>query len=367
MVGGRRLLGLVALAAACGGNRYVPPPPPEVIVAQPVEREVTTWSEFTGQTAAVESVDIRARVAGFLQQIAFTPGSVVNQGDLLFVIEPDPFRARVDAARADLAGKEAAYRAAQQQFEITESIYQRNAGSKTDYVAKLQARDLAKADAEAARAALTQAEIDLSYTHIYAPVAGHIDRNLVDLGNLVGSGQATLLTTIVHDDPIYAYFDASERALLEFRELQRKGQTITETGKHGAAFMGLLTEDGFPHAGNVDYVSNRIDPSTGTIEVRAVFPNPGHDIVPGLFVRVRLPRTRERALLVPDVAVGHDLGGTFLLVVGDGDTVQYRRVRLGELDGDVRVVQEGLRPGERVIVNGLQRARPGSKVSPKPS
>jgi len=364
----RQGLVLVALlAAACGGNRYVAPPPPEVTVATPVEREVTSWSEFTGHTAAVESVDVRARIAGYLQQIAFTPGTNVNQGDLLFVIEPDPYRARLDAAKADLAGKEANFQAAEAQLEITRSIYQRNAGSKSDLVAKQETRDLSKAAVDAARAALAQAEIDFSYTHVYAPVAGHIDRNFVDLGNLVGAGQATLLATIVHDDPIYAYFDASERALLEFRELQRKGQTITETGKHGAAYMGLLTEGGYPHEGNVDYVSNRIDPATGTIEVRAVFPNAGHEIVPGLFVRVRLPRTREQARLVPDVAIGHDLGGTYVLVVGPDDTVQYRRVRTGELDGEMRVVQEGVQAGDRVIVNGLQRARPGSKVKPAAS
>src|SRR5262245_13401393 len=181
---------------------------------------------------------------------------------------------------------------------------------------------------------------------------------------MVGSGQPSLLTTIVHYDPIYAYFDASERAVLDFRERQRRGETITPAGQHGPAYLGLLTDEGFPHEGKVDHVSNHIDPATGTIEVRAVFPNPGHEIVPGLFVRVRLPLTRERALVVSDAAIGHDLGGAFVLVVDANDTVQYRRVRLGDLDVDMRVIQDGLQTGERVIVNGLQRARPGAKVKP---
>jgi RND family efflux transporter MFP subunit len=181
----------------------------------------------------------------------------------------------------------------------------------------------------------------------------------------VGNGQATALATIVHDDPIYAYFTVSERMLLEYRELQRQKRTVAPQGEHNVAFLGLATEKGFPHAGKVDYAGNKIDPNTGTIEVRAVFPNPDHVILPGLFARVRIPFTRERALLIPDVAVLSDQGGSYVLVVDASSTVVYRRVHLGPLtEGDLRVARDGLGTEDRVIVNGLQRARPGTVVSP---
>ena len=354
-----------ALLGGCGRNRYAPPPPPEVTVSQPIAQEITTYNEFTGHTAAVEAVDIRARVQGDLQSVNFTPGENVKKGDLLFVIEPSLYQARVDQAQADLEGKDAQYRAAQAQLEITEAIFQRSAGSRTDLVQKTQARDLGKAQLAMARANLEAAKLDLSYTHIFAPIDGRIDRNFVDVGNLVGSGQATLLASIVRDDPVYVYFTASERQLLLYRELQRQKRTVAPEGQHNVAFLGLATETGFPHAGKVDYAGNRVDPDTGTIEVRALFPNPNHVILAGLFARVRLPYTREQAVLVPDVAVQADQGGPYLLLVDAQDTVQYRRVRVGPVtEGDLRVVKDGVTPADWVVVDGLQRARPGSVVKP---
>jgi RND family efflux transporter MFP subunit len=359
------LLLTVMVAPACGRNRYAPPPPPEVTVSRPIEHEITTYNEFTGHTVAVEAVDVRARVQGYLQSVNFTPGGSVKKGDLLFVIEPALYQARVDQAQADLEGKEAQYRAAQAQLEITTAIFQRSAGSRTDLVQKTQARDLAKAQLAIAQANLEAAKLDLSYTHIYAPIDGHIDRNFVDVGNLVGSGQATLLASIVHDDPIYVYFTASERQLLQFLELQRQRRTIVPPGQHAVAFLGLATETGYPHAGKVDYVGSRVDPDTGTIDVRAVFPNPDRIILAGLFARVRLPYTREQAVLVPDVAVQVDQGGSYVLVVDDQGAVQYHRVKVGSLtEGDLRAIQEGVKPTEWVVVNGLQRARPGGVVKP---
>jgi RND family efflux transporter MFP subunit len=366
--GKRRLLaaGLAAaLLGACARNRYAPPPPPEVTVSQPVAREITTYNEFTGHTVAVEAVDIRARVQGYLQSFNFKPGEKVKKGDLLFIIEPSLYQARVDQAQADLEGKDAQYRAAQAQLEITEAIFQRSAGSRTDLVQKTQARDLAKAQLAIARANLEAAKLDLSYTHIFAPIDGRIDRNFVDAGNLVGSGQATLLASIVRDDPVYVYFTASERLHLQYKEAQRQGRTLVPEGQHNLALLGLATESGFPHVGKVDYVGNKVDPDTGTIEVRALFPNPDHVILAGLFARVRLPYTRENALLVPDVAVQADQGGSYLLLVDAQNTVQYRRVHVGPVtDGDLRVVQDGVTNEDWVVVDGLQRARPGSVVKP---
>jgi membrane fusion protein, multidrug efflux system len=349
-----------ALLAGCGSNQYEAPPPPAVTVAKPVEREVTTYGEFTGRTVSVEAVDVRARVQGYLKSTHFKPGTDVQKGALLFVIEPDLYQARVERAQADLARVEAQARAAGEQLAITQAIFQRNAGSKADLVQKTQARDEALADVAHARADLAAARLDLSYTHIYAPISGRIDRTYVDVGNLVGSGEATVLATIVRERPIYAYFDLSERDLLLYPDLLKGGAPVGEQPM--PVYLGLLDEDGTPRQGVLDYRSNRVDASTGTLELRAVFPNTDGRIVPGLFVRLHVPFARGRALLVPDEAVLADQGGRYVLVVGDGDIVQQRRVEVGAVVDRLRVIESGLAVTERVIVDGLQRARPGSSV-----
>jgi RND family efflux transporter MFP subunit len=359
----RRALAVAAaalVAVACNrGNEYAPPPPPEVTVDHPIERDVTIDGEFTGHTVAVATLDIRARVQGYLESVNFTPGARVKQGDLLFVIEPALFQAQVDQAKALLAAKEADYRAAQQQLEITQTIFQKSAGSRTDLVAKTQARDLAKAELENAKASLAAAELNLSYTHIYAPFDGVIDRNLVDVGNLVGSGGATLLATIVRYDPIFAYFQMSESELLQYRQGQGTGAGDDE------ARLGLASDTDFPYIGRVDYIGNRVDPETGTIELRATFPNPDRAILPGLFARVRVPMSHGRAVLVPDAAIQSDQGGQYVLVVDDKNLAQYRRVQVGPaVEGGMRVVDSGVGPADTIVVNGLQRARPGVEVKP---
>ncbi|HVN38410.1 MAG TPA: efflux RND transporter periplasmic adaptor subunit [Myxococcota bacterium] len=348
------------LAVACGrGNQYAPPPPPEVTVGHPVEQDVTIHGEFTGHTVAIATLDIRARVQGYLESVNFEPGARVKQGDLLFVIEPELYQAQVDQAKALLAAKEAAYRAAQEQLEITQTIFQKSAGSRTDLVAKTQARDLAKAELENARASLAAAELNLSYTHIYAPFDGVIDRNLVDVGNLVGSGSATLLATIVRYDPIFAYFQMSESELLQYRDGRGNGAGDDE------AQLGLATDTDFPYTGRVDYIGNRVDPDTGTIELRAIFANPDRAILPGLFARVRVPMSHRRAILVPDAAIQSDQGGQYVLVVDEKNLAQYRRVQVGPtVEGGLRVVDAGVGPADMIVVNGLQRARPGVEVKP---
>jgi RND family efflux transporter MFP subunit len=351
-----------ALLAGCAGNQYEAPPPPDVTVAHPVERDVTTYGEFTGRTVAVESVDVRARVQGILQQMAFKPGTDVAQGALLFVIEPTLYEARAQQAEAELSGAEARSRAATEQLAITEEIFQRKAGSKADLVAKTQARDEARAAVERARADLTAAKLDLSYTHIYAPIAGRIDRNYVDVGNLVGAGDATRLATIVREKPIFVYFSVSERELLTHPELLDTGAPAG--GEPIRVYLGLGDENGFPREGTLDFTSNRVDPSTGTIELRAVFPNKDGRIVPGLFIRVRVPFFRGPGLLVPDAAIQADQNGRYLLVVGKDDVVEQRSVETGPVDGDLRVIISGLSKNDRVVVRGLQRARPGAAVKP---
>jgi RND family efflux transporter MFP subunit len=359
----RATLGMLAslgLLAGCADNQYEPPPPPDVTVALPVARDVTTYGTFTGRTVAIESVDVRARVQGILQQMTFRPGTEVKEGALLFVIEPTLYEARVHQAEADLAGAEARARAAEEQLAITQEIFQRKAGSKADLVQKTQNRDEARAAVQRARADLAAAKLDLSYTHVYAPIAGRIDRNYVDVGNLVGAGEPTSLATIVRERPIFVYFSVSENDLLQHPILLDSGAPAD--GEPIRVFLGLGDESGFPREGTLDYTSNRVDPSTGTIELRAVFPNTDGRIVPGLFVRVRVPFDHGRALLVPDDAVQADQDGRYVFVVGADDVVEQRSVQVGPADGVMRVISSGLTKDDRVLVRGLQRARPGAAV-----
>ena len=346
-------------------------------MTRPVEQEITIYNEFTGHTVAFEAVDVRARVAGYLQSMHFKPGENVKKGDLLFVIEPALYKARVDQAQADLDGKDAQYRAAEAQLEITQAIFQRSAGSRTDLVQKTQARDLAKAQLAMARANLEAAKVDLSYTQIYAPIDGRIDRNFVDVGNLVGGGQATLLASVVREDPIYVYFTVSERELLQYRDQQRQNRTAAEAVPHDTAFLGLpneqnlaflglATETGYPALRQHRLRRQSRRPRDRHDRSARGFCQSGpRDSRRPLRARARAIR-RERAMLVPDVAVQADQGGSYVLVVDEHDAVQYRRIEVGTLiEGDLRVVRTASSGDEWIVVNGLQRARPGSVVKPK--
>ncbi len=367
---GRRLAlvilpALVLFASGCKDKKaaYVPPPPPEVTVQKPVQRTVTEFAEYTGHTEAVATVELRARVEGFLERVEFTPSAKVKKGQLLFIIDPRPYQARVNQAKAKVATSEAELKAARATLLRKERAYKDRAVSEVEVI---QARaDMAKAAAgvQAAKADLESAMIDLGYTHIHSPIDGRISRTLVDVGNLVGAGEATLLSTVVQEDPIFVYFYVSERDLLFY--LNQPGHK-REGGEPPEVLMGLANEKGYPHRGKVDYVDNQVDPNTGTIQVRAVFPNPEEKIFPGLFARLRLPYAEIKdALLVPETALGFDQGGRYLLVVGDDGKVQFRRVELGPLQDDgLRVIRKGLKAGEWVIVNGVQRVRPGIKVKP---
>jgi RND family efflux transporter MFP subunit len=356
----------VSILAGCGEqNTYAPPPPPEVTVARPVQQDVMEYTEGTGTTEATESVEIRARVQGWLQKINFKPGTQVNKGDLLFVIDPREYKAALDGAQAELASKKAALDLAQFNHKRMQDLVKKNAAAELEITKAKADWDAAVAAVSAAEAAVAQAKLDHDFTQIRAPISGRISRNLVDVGNLVGAGEATLLTTIVNDDPIYAYINVSERALLKYLQtdaarkerVARKGKELMELGVSG--------EEGFPHKGNFDWADNRVDPGTGTIRVRGVFPNPDGTLVPGLFARIRAPREiLKDALLVTERALGADQRGRYLLVVNSQNVVEYRPVKVGASVDGMRVVEQGIRPGEWVVVNGLQRARPGAKVKP---
>ncbi len=357
---------LVGFLLGCGGQpETVAPPAPEVTVATPTQRDVTIVHEFVGTTQARESVEIRARVQGYLEKMSYEPSSFVRKGDLLFVIEPEPYQAQRDRAEAGLKAAEAGLRRAESDLERLEQAVRTNAVSQQEVTRARAERDQASAAMLEANAALTNAEIQLGYTTVESPINGMASRNLVDLGNLVGAGEATLLTTVRRIDPLFAYFEVSERFMAQILE-QRGGHKDSGSDEDLPATL-VLKETGLVIEGKVDAVDNTVDPATGTIQLRAVFPNSDAKVFPGFFVHVRLPgELLENAVLVEETAVGTDLGGRYVMVVGDDNVVERRYVEPGPLQEDnTRVVLQGLEPGERYITVGLQRARPGMPVTPK--
>jgi RND family efflux transporter MFP subunit len=366
----RHVICLIAVALTFGcrkANQFVPPPPPIVTVAHPVEHPVVDSVEFVGTTEATVTVDLRARVNGYLQRIEFVDGSNVKAGDVLFVIEQLPYQLALDAAKAALQKANASQALAESQYRRMRPLLAN--GVVTQEELDVQASQVAtsKADVASATAAVKKAELDLSYTKVVAPVSGRINRHLVDVGNLVQAEQ-TPLATIQGIDPIYAYFDVSENELLRFMEMLRKHQLPDPDKNPPALHLGLANEDDYPHEGRLDYRELNINPSTGTAKRRGIFANPKRDLIPGMYVRIQAavgqPQPR---LLVDERAIGTDQRGDYLLVVNDKDVVEYRTVRLGIHADTLRVIEDGIRATDRVVVNGLQRARPGAKVTPEPA
>ena len=348
-------------------NTYVAPPPPKVAVTRPLVQPLTEYLELTGNTQAIETVQLKARVKGFLTQIGFKDGDVVKEDATLFVIEPPPYEAKVKLAEANVASAKARLLRASQEYRRQEQLIKQSATSQSE-VEKWQAeQDAAQANLDEARANLEIAKINLGYTVIKAPFLGRVDRHLVDLGNLVGSGEATLLSTIYRLDPIYAYFNINEK------DLVRAMQKDKEDGKRDLApfpvYLAIEGEQGYPHKGKLDFAATAVDSSTGTLLLRGIFDNPLEDripkMLPGMFVRVRIPiGTRPEALFVSERSLGADQGGAYLLVVNDKDVVEQRSVRIGPRVKGMRAVMEGLQKEDRVVVNGIQRARPGAHVTP---
>jgi len=350
----------------CGGApETVAPPPPEVTVATPTQRDVTIVHEFVGTTQARESVEIRARVQGYLDEMTFEPSTFVRKGQRLFVIEPEPYEAQRDRASAGLKAAEAGLRRAESDLDRLEQAVRTNAVSQQEVTRARAERDQASAAMLEADAALTNAEIQLDYTTVDSPISGMVTRNYVDLGNLVGAGEATLLTTVRRIDPILAYFEVSERFIAQI--LDQRGGYGDEAKNSVLTATLVLKETGLEIEGRVDVVDNTVDPATGTMQLRAIFPNSDAKVFPGFFVHVRLPgEDLPNAVLVQETALGTDLGGRYVMVVGDGNVVERRYVEPGPLQEDnTRVVLEGLEAGERYITVGLQRARPGMPVTPK--
>jgi RND family efflux transporter MFP subunit len=369
------LLAMGFLVACEEKNTYVEPPPPKVTVAEPLQQDVIDYLEFTGNTRAFEEAEIRARVSGFLQSMQFTAGTQVEKGDLLFVIDPREYQAEVNAATAELNAAKAMQHRAKIEYDRAKRVFDKGAGRETDVVKWRGERDVALASIERAKANLERANLNLGYTQVTAPISGRASRNFVDVGNLVGEKEPTLLTTVTRYDPMYVYFSLNEYDLLRVQSMYRK--RVKEKGLDPdkdsdseakiPLFLGLANEKGYPHEGILDFVESGVDPATGTLQLRGVFPNPGppYVLLPGLFTRLRMPiDKREKALLVTERAIGADQSGNFLLTVGSDNVVEKKPIRAGQLVDGLRVIEEGLQPGERVIVKGVQRARPGGKVDP---
>jgi len=340
------------------------PTPPKVLVNLPTTSEILDYEDFTGRTVANQTVDIRARVTGYLDKINFKDGGMVEKGDLLFEIDPRPYEAELARSEATMQQSESHLRRLERDYQRASNLIASKAISREQFDQAAGDRAEATGAVGIAQANLKLARLNLSYTKVHAEMNGRLSRAQLDPGNLVRVDE-TVLTSIVALDPIFAYFDIDERTSLKIRRMTESGQVRAE-GNEVPVMMGLADENGFPHKGVINFVDNRYDPSTGTQQVRGVFPNPDRLLAPGLFVRVRLPIGEPyQALLIAEQALGTDQGQKFVYVVGKNNNAEYRRIEVGKLQRGQRVVLKGLAAGERVIVSGLQLVRPGAPVEAK--
>jgi RND family efflux transporter MFP subunit len=352
--------------SACEQNSFVPPPPPKVEVAIPLQRPITRYLEQTGNTAPIKNVDLVARVQGVLQAINYQDGTFVKEGTTLFTIEPETYKLKLEQAQAAEAGAQASVRQTDADFKRQSDLVQRQAVSQATLDNSTSARDNAQANLQQAQANTKIAAVNYGYTNVVAPFDGIVSAHLISVGELVGAASPTQLATIVALDPIYVNFNVNEQDVLRIREeARRRGMTTSEL-RQLPVEVGLQTESGFPHKGKLDYISPSLNQSTGTLAVRGVLPNPDRTLLPGFFARVRVPFDEQQdALLVPDVALGSDQAGRYVLVVNRENVVEQRKVLTGPLEGDLRVIETGLKPDDRVVTTGLLRAIPGQKVDPQ--
>nr|WP_246599002.1 efflux RND transporter periplasmic adaptor subunit [Methylogaea oryzae] len=367
-------LSLLLSLAGCGqsGDKAASsPPPPRVKIAQPLHRETQTWDEFPGRVEAVESVDVRARVDGYLEQVNFKAGDAVNKGDLLFQIDPRPFRAQLNRAQADLEQAKARLELARNNLTRAQRMFQSKAISEEEFDARSKGLAEAVAAVQSADANVYAARLNLEFTEVRAPIAGRVGRELITAGNLVkgGGADATLLTFIVATDPVYVYVDVDERSALKYRRLVGQGCLPHPAEAQQPclpAEIGLADEAGFPHKGSIAYTSPRLTASTGTLTLRGVFANGDGLLSPGLFARLRIPGSAPfQAILLPDRAISTDLAQKFVWVVGEGNKAERRVVVPGPLVDGLRVISEGLKPDEWVVVEGVQKIKPAAPVEPE--
>jgi RND family efflux transporter MFP subunit len=358
---------LAAALVACNAqNTYVPPPPLKVDVALPVKQNVTPYLEATGNTTAVNETALVARVQGFIQEISYKDGDPVKVGTVLFVIEPEPYQLALDQANSAKASADAALKQSEAEYERQAALVAKTFATKQDLEKAEAARDANVAVQQQAAANIKQAELNLSYTQVKAPFDGVVTARLVSVGELVGPNNASTLASIVQFNPIYVDFNVSEKDVLRIRaSMQKRGITAQDLKKIPAE-IGLQTETGYPHKGTLDYAAPAVTAATGALPVRAVLDNAERQLLPGYFVRVRVPLFEEpNMLLVPDRAIGSDQSGRYLLIAGKDDVVEQRTVQIGQLVGELRVITSGINPDDRIVVSGLLAAVPGQKIEPQ--
>lgn len=364
------LSGLIALAGCGQGGQQAggaPSAAPQVVVSQPVKKNVQEWDEYTGRFAAVEEVEIRARVSGYLTAVNFQDGQIVFKGDPLFVIDPRPYQAAADIARAGVAQAQSSVQLAQRELDRARDLRQTQAVSQAVLDTRSQQLQNVQAQLLAAQAQVRAAELDLEFTAVKAPVTGRVSNHRVSVGNLVsgGSAQSTLLTTIVSLDPIHFYFDADQASYLRYTRQSRSGERASSRDNPNPVILALPDEKDFVHKGHIDFVDNQIDDGTGTIRARAVFDNPDMVLTPGMFARLRLVgRPSYDGLLLPDAAIGTDQNRRFVYVLDKDNKATYRGVTTGPLIDGLRVIRDGLMETDKVVVGGLQRVKPGAAVTP---
>lgn len=356
---------LLCIPSGCKKQQHPKPEPPKVTVTTPIQKPVRSYYDYTGTIEAIEAADIRARVEGFLDQCSYEDGAYVKEGDLLFSIEKDMFKANVVQAQATLESKTAELKRAQSDYDRVASAVQSGAVSEQERDLKEAQRDIAKAAVAQAQAMLMQAQLQLDYTDVKSPITGKISRAFVGEGNLVGSGEKTLLARVVRFDSMYAYFSLSETALIEY--LKRISENASDVKSSEVKFFVSLDGQDYSHEGVIDYLDNEINPKTGTIQIRGIVPNGRSLLYPGMFVKIRISSPEEsEARLVFETAIGTDLDGKYVLVVGNDNVVERRYVKTGQLYGQMRAIENGLDGTESYIFKGTQRARPGLPVTPIP-
>jgi RND family efflux transporter MFP subunit len=358
---------LVLTLGACGEeNKYVAPPPPRVTVALPVQKTVTRYLEATGNAAAINTANLVARVQGFVRQIHYKDGDMVKKGQLLFTIEPETYLLKLEQAKAAEAAAEASVKQTQADFERQTDLATRQVASKAALDNATANRDSAQAKLQQAKSDTALAELNYGYTRVTAPFDGIVTARQVSIGEMVGAASPTVLATVVQLEPIYVNFTINEQELQRIRVVLARLNFTPEQLKQLPVEAGLQTETGYPHKGQLDYAAPSVSATTGTLTLRGIFPNPGHTILPGFYLRVRVPTPQPTAsLLVPQTAVGSDQIGRYVLVVNKDNVVEQRKIEIGPLADDMRIVESGLNPDDRVVVAGILRATPGQKVDPQ--
>lgn len=338
---------------------------PVVSVAPVIHERLTEWDEFTGRLQAPESVELRPRVSGYIDKVAFEEGAIVEAGTPLFFIDRRPFEAEVKRLNAELTGVKSRLKLAQISYQRADTLSAKNTLSKEIFDNRFAELEQAKASVQSVSAALDLAKLNLSYTHVEAPITGRVSSAGITAGNYVSAGQS-VLTTIVSTDRVYAYFNTDEQTYLKYVKLAKEGTRPSSRDVKNPVFMALANESDYPHEGFIDFIDNQVNPATGTIRARAVFSNEDGAFVPGLFARIKLVGSSSyEGILIDDKAIGTDLNNKFVLVLDENNTVQYRQVTMGEKLNGLRIIKSGLNAEDQIVVKGLQRVRPGTPVAPE--